>query len=70
MSREWGRLRDQWEKARISDAQFIPQMEIIDAHYGALAREMIRDDFGGAWRSIPASRETNSDSRVGQKQFN
>ena len=70
MNRERGRLRDQWEKARISDAQFIPQMEIIDAHYGALAREMIRGDFGGAWRSIPASRETNSDSRVGQKQFN
>ena len=70
MSREWGRLRVQWEKAQFTDAQFISQLEVIDAYYGAVAREMIRGDFRGAWRSIPASRETNSDSRVGQKQFN
>jgi hypothetical protein len=55
MSRSWQRLRDQWEKARITDAQFISQSETIGAHYGALAREMIRRDFGEAWRLIPAS---------------
>jgi hypothetical protein len=55
MSRSWERLRDQWEKARITDAQFISQSETIGAHYGALAREMIRRDFGEAWRLIPAT---------------
>jgi hypothetical protein len=70
MSREWRPIRVQWEKARITDGQFISQSEAMGAHYGALAREMIRRDLGEAWRSIPASRETNSDSRDGQKQFN
>jgi hypothetical protein len=70
MSREWRRIRDQREKARMTDAQFISQPEAIVAHYGARAREMIRHDLGEARRSIPASRETNSDSRGGQKQFN
>jgi len=70
MSREWGHLRDQLEKAQFTDAQFISQLEVIEAHYDAVAREMTRGDFRGAWRSIPTSRETNSDSRVGQEQFN
>jgi hypothetical protein len=73
MSREWRRIRDQWEKAQITNAQFISQSEATGVHYGALAREMIRRDFGEAWRSIPASREKNSDGsdgRDGQKQFN
>jgi hypothetical protein len=70
MSREWRRIRDQWKKAQITNAQFMSQSGAIGVHYGALAREMIRRDFGEAWRSIPASRETNSDGRDGQKQFN
>jgi hypothetical protein len=55
MSREWRRIRDQWEKARITDAQFISRSEAMGAHYGALAREMVRRDFGEAWRALPAS---------------
>jgi hypothetical protein len=46
MSREWQRIRDQWEKARITDAQFISQSKAMGAHYGALASEMVRRDFG------------------------
>jgi hypothetical protein len=55
MSREWRRIQDQWENARIGDAQFISLSEAIGAHYGALTREMIRRDFGQAWRLLPAS---------------
>jgi len=54
MSREWRRIRDQWEKARIADRQFISQSEAMGAHYGALAREIVRRDFGETWPpSIP-----------------
>jgi len=56
MSREWRRIRDQWEKARITDAQFISRSEAIGVHYGALAREMVRRDFGEAWRSLATSK--------------
>jgi hypothetical protein len=52
MSREWQRIRDQWEKARITDAQFISQSKAMGAHYDALAREMVRRDFGEAGRSL------------------
>jgi hypothetical protein len=52
MSREWQRIRDQWEKARITDAQFISQSKAMGAHYGALACEMVRRDFGEARRSL------------------
>ena len=45
MSREWRRIRDQWKKARITDSQFISQSEAMGAHYGALAREIVRQDF-------------------------
>jgi hypothetical protein len=55
MSREWRRIRDRWEKARITDTQFISQSEAMGAHYGALAREMVRRDFGEAWRSLAMS---------------
>jgi hypothetical protein len=55
MNREWRRIRDQWEKARITDAQFISQSEVMGAHYGAAAREIVRRDFGQAWRTLPAS---------------
>jgi hypothetical protein len=48
MSKEWRRIQDQWEKARITNAQFISQSQAIGAHYGALAREMVRRDFGKA----------------------
>jgi hypothetical protein len=36
------RLRDQWETARITDAQFVLQSEAIGKHYGVLARETAR----------------------------
>jgi len=52
MSREWRRIRNQWEIARITDGQFISQSEAIGAHYGALAREMVRRDFREAWRPL------------------
>jgi hypothetical protein len=52
MSREWQRIRAQWEKARITDAQFISQSKAMGAHYGALASEMVRRDFGEAQRSL------------------
>jgi len=52
MSREWRRIRNQWEMARITDGQFISQSEAIGAHYGALAREMVRRDFREAWRPL------------------
>ncbi|HET9686630.1 MAG TPA: hypothetical protein VFP79_05555 [Pseudolabrys sp.] len=52
MSREWQRIRAQWEKARITDAQFISQSEAMGAHDGALAREMVRRDFGETRRSL------------------
>ena len=52
MSREWRRIRDQWEIAQITDGQFIAQSEAIGAHYGALAREMVRRDFREAWRPL------------------
>jgi hypothetical protein len=55
MSREWRRIRHQWEKARITDAEFISRSEAMGAHYGALAREMVRRDFGEAWRALPVS---------------
>jgi hypothetical protein len=55
VSREWQRIRAQWEKARITDAQFISQSEAMGAHYGALAREMVRRDFGEARRSFAMS---------------
>jgi len=42
MRKEWRRLHDQWEKARITDAQFISQSEAIGAQWGALAREVVR----------------------------
>jgi hypothetical protein len=46
MSREWQRIQDQWETARMTDRQFISQSEAMGAHYGALAREIVRRDFG------------------------
>jgi hypothetical protein len=49
MSREWRSIRDLWEKARITDGQFISQSVAMSAHYGALAWEMVRRDFGEAW---------------------
>jgi hypothetical protein len=52
MSREWRRIRDQWEIARITDGQFISQSEAMGAHYGALAREIVRLDFREAWRPL------------------
>ncbi len=52
MSREWRRIRDQWEIARITDGQFISQSEAVGAHYGALAREIVRRDFREAWRPL------------------
>ena len=52
MSREWRRIRNQWETARITDGQFISQSEAIGAHYGALAREMVRRDLREAWRPL------------------
>jgi hypothetical protein len=52
MSREWRRIRDQWEIARITDGQFISQSEAMGAHYGALAREIVRRDFREAWRPL------------------
>ena len=52
MSREWRRIRDQWEKARITDGQFIAKSEAMGAHYGALAREIVRRDFREAWRPL------------------
>jgi hypothetical protein len=52
MSREWRRIRDQWETARITDGQFISQSEAMGAHYGALAREIVRRDFREAWRPL------------------
>jgi hypothetical protein len=55
MSREWRRIQDQWETARIADDQFISQSEAIGAHYGALAREMVRRDFREAWRPLAPS---------------
>jgi hypothetical protein len=55
MSGEWRLIRDQWEKARITDAQFISRSQAMGAHYGALAREMVRRDFGEAWRSLAMS---------------
>jgi hypothetical protein len=45
MLSEWSRIRDHWEKARITDGQFISQSEVMSAHYGALAREIVRRDF-------------------------
>ena len=55
MLSEWSRIRDHWEKARITDGQFISQSEVMSAHYGALAREIVRRDFRQAWRWLPAS---------------
>ena len=52
MSREWRRIRNQWEIARITDGQFISQSEAIGAHYGSLAREMVRRDSREAWRPL------------------
>ena len=52
MSREWRRIRDQWEIARITDGQFISQSEAMGAHYGALAREIVKLDFREAWRPL------------------
>jgi hypothetical protein len=52
MSREWRRILDQWEIARITDGQFISQSEAMGAHYGALAREIVRRDFREAWRPL------------------
>jgi len=52
MSREWRRIRDQWEIARITDGQFISQSEAMGANYGALAREIVRRDFREAWRPL------------------
>jgi hypothetical protein len=52
MSREWRRIRDQWEIARITDGQFISQSEAMGAYYGALAREIVRRDFREAWRPL------------------
>ena len=52
MSREWRRIREQWEIARITDGQFISQSEAMGAHYGALAREIVRRDFREAWRPL------------------
>jgi hypothetical protein len=54
MSRAWRGIRDRWEKARITDGQFISQSEAIGAHYGALAREMVRHDFD-VWRPSVSS---------------
>ena len=48
MTKEWRRIRNHWEKARITDGQFISQSEAMGAHYGALAREIVRRDFGEA----------------------
>ena len=45
MSREWRRIRDQWEMARITDSQFISQSEAMGAHYGALDREIVKLGF-------------------------
>ena len=36
--------------ARITDGQFISQSEAMGAHYGALAREIVKLDFREAWR--------------------
>jgi hypothetical protein len=52
MNREWRRIRNQWETARITDGQFISQSEAMGAHYGALAIEMVRRDFREAWRPL------------------
>ena len=52
MSREWRRILDQWEIALITDGQFISQSEAMGAHYGALAREIVRRDFREAWRPL------------------
>jgi hypothetical protein len=53
MRKEWRRHRDQWETARITDAQFVLQSEAIGKHYGVLARETVRRDFAEAWRALP-----------------
>ena len=55
MNREWRGIRDQWEKARITDGQFISKSVAMGAHYGALAREIVRRDFREAWRSLVPS---------------
>ncbi len=55
MLNEWSRIRDQWEKARITDGQFVSQSEEMSAHYGAFAREIVRRDFRQVWRWLPAS---------------
>jgi len=55
MLSEWSRIRDQWEKARIADDQFVSQSEVMSAHYGALAREIVRRDFRQVWQWLPAS---------------
>jgi hypothetical protein len=55
MSREWRRIQDQWETARITDSQFISKSEAIGAHYGALAQEIVRRDFREAWRPLAPS---------------
>jgi hypothetical protein len=55
MLSEWSRIRDQWEKARIADREFVSQSEVMSAHYGALAREIVRRDFRQVWRWLPAS---------------
>jgi len=69
MSREWRRIRDQWEKARITDAQFISQSEVMGAHYGAAAREIVRRDFGQVWLiarigSVDAGFDHNRDEMI------
>jgi hypothetical protein len=55
MLSEWSRIRDQWEKARIADGEFVSQSEVMSVHYGGLAREIVRRDFRQVWRWLPAS---------------
>ena len=45
MSEEWWHIRDQWKKALITDSEFISQSDAMGTHYGARAREMVRQDF-------------------------
>jgi hypothetical protein len=52
MSREWRHIRYLWEQARITDEQFISQSEEMGVHHGAHAQEIVRRDFGEAWRPL------------------
>jgi hypothetical protein len=54
MSGEWRRIKEQWEKARITDDQFISRSQATGAHYGALAREIVRRDSVQVWRPLVA----------------